>query len=291
MASLLLAILTFACSEPAAERIPMAPSARTPASRAENLGEVRFAAVGDTGDGSSQARILAEAIAAAHRREPLDVLLLLGDLIYPHGSPAQYEAKFTNPYRSVIEAGIPTAAVLGNHDLETNPHRFMELFAMPGRYYSFTVGAADFFALDTSRGSVDAEQQRWLERELPSTSSPWKIAFMHVPLFSDGMHGSNLALQEALIGRFRRYGVQLALAGHDHNYQRIGPINGTTYLVSGGGCCPRPVPPQGALAGAVQALHFVVVELSGEVMLIEAVDAEGRVFDRTEIMLAPAAAA
>jgi hypothetical protein len=35
--------------------------------------------------------------------------------------------------------------------------------------------------------------------------------------------------------RFNQYGVQLVLAGHDHDYQRSEAINGITYVVSGAG--------------------------------------------------------
>lgn len=39
---------------------------------------------------------------------------------------------------------------------------------------------------------------------------------------------------------FERYGVDLVLSGHDHDYQRDWLISGVTYLVSGAGAKIRP---------------------------------------------------
>lgn len=253
-------------------------------------GVVRLAAVGDIGNGSREQRGVAEAIARRHAAEPVDLLLLLGDLIYPHGNPAQYQQKFAEPYSSVLEAGIETRAVLGNHDIRTDPESIMRRFGMPGRYYTLIRGPVQLFALDTSRGLADPAQATWLEGELQRSRTAWKVAFMHVPLFSSGVHGSSSILQQALAGLFARYGVQLALAGHDHNYERTVPIGRTTYIVSGGGCCVRKVQAGTFSARAASGLHFVTVEFSADSMEIEAIDAQGRVLDRAVIARAPAPA-
>lgn len=245
---------------------------------------VRFAAVGDIGDGSQRAASVARAIARAHAAERLDFLLLLGDLIYPNGNPAEYRRKFSGPYRPVLEASIETFAVLGNHDLDTDPAGIMERFGMTARYYTFTRGPVQFFALDTSAGAVGLAQRAWLEAELRKSRSPWRIAFMHVPLYSSGLHRSSPALQKSLGGLFERYGVQLALAAHDHDYERTEPIGGTTYIVAGGGCCPRPVARSGFTAYSAGRLHFVLVEASADTLEIEALDPRGSVLDRKAIV-------
>lgn len=42
-------------------------------------------------------------------------------------------------------------------------------------------------------------------------------------------------MQSELLPVTRGNGVDLVVNGHDHDYQRFAPIDGTTYVVSGGG--------------------------------------------------------
>jgi 2',3'-cyclic-nucleotide 2'-phosphodiesterase (5'-nucleotidase family) len=50
-----------------------------------------------------------------------------------------------------------------------------------------------------------------------------------------GLRGAP-ARQQTLEPILRRHHVDLVLAGHDHHYERTHPIDGITYVVSGGGC-------------------------------------------------------
>ena len=244
---------------------------------------LRFAAVGDFGDGSAAEKRVADAIAAEHARRPLDLLLLLGDMVYPDGDPAQIDKKFRTPYAGVSEAGIDTAAVLGNHDIMTDPEAIADAFGMPGRYYSLTRGPVEFFALDSSAGTIDRRQKAWFAAALAASGARWKIVFMHVPAFSAGRHGPSPALQDALVPLLDRYDVQMVITGHDHDYQRSVPIRGTVHVVSGGGCCPRPVGTASYTARSTTGLHFVVVEVTDEGLTLEAIAVDGRVLDRAVI--------
>ncbi len=61
------------------------------------------------------------------------------------------------------------------------------------RYYSFKKGNATFFALDSNY--MDSSQLSWLETQLQITTTPWKICFIHHPLYSDGrFHGPDTDL-------------------------------------------------------------------------------------------------
>ena len=50
--------------------------------------------------------------------------------------------------------------------------------------------------------------------------------------------------RQALAGTASQAGAEIVLSGHDHDYQRSVPINGVTYVVSGGGCKTTPVRPR-----------------------------------------------
>lgn len=281
--ALALAFCTSTADPP--EPTPTPATTPTAPSPSPTSGVVRFAAIGDIGDGSSRAASVARAIAREHDRRRLDLLLLLGDIIYPRGKPQDYRRAFARPYRRVLRRDIPIRASLGNHDIQSNTAAVMKLFDMPASYYTFTEGPVQFFALDTSRRRVDAEQRTWLEKELSESSARWKVAFGHVPLYSSGEYGTNDNLVRALAPLFERYDVALVLAGHNHNYERTKPIRGVTYVMSGGGCCPRPRPGGFAsfTAAAESRLGFVVIEASEDALRLTALGEDGTVFDRASI--------
>jgi hypothetical protein len=90
----------------------------------------------------------------------------------------------------------------------------------------------------------------------------------------------------------RRHGVELVLSGHDHNYERTQPIDGTTYIVSGSAGAPiRAVRPRWFSAAARTEPHYVVVDVAGDTLAVRAVNLEGITFDTTVIFpVAPASA-
>ncbi len=104
---------------------------------------------------------------------------------------------------------------------------------MPGPYYRRQFGDVELFVLDSN--NVNAVQTSWLERALASSNALWKVAVFHHPAFTCGSYRSHSAVVRRWVPLFERYGVRLALSGHDHNYQRFVPRRGVTYVVHGGG--------------------------------------------------------
>lgn len=282
LVALFLAVATACSSTPTSPRLQPSPTTGSPTASPSGV-SFRFAAVGDIGDGSPAQKQVADAIAAEHARRPLDLLLLLGDLVYPDGDPAEVDKKFRTPYASVFEAGIDMAAVLGNHDIMTDAEAMADAFGMPARYYTIARGSVELFALDSSRGTIDQSQVAWFEAALAASRARWKIVFMHVPAFSAGRHGPHPALQQALVPLLDRFDVQMVITGHDHDYQRSVPIRGTVHVVSGGGCCPRPVGTASYTARSATGLHYVVVEVSETGLVLEAIAVDGTVIDRAVI--------
>lgn len=73
------------------------------------------------------------------------------------------------------------------------------------------------------------------------SDAPWKVVFGHHPIYSSGQYGVNEPFISKLTPLFQKYRVQLYVNGHEHNYERTQPINGTTYLICGAGAGVRPV--------------------------------------------------
>ena len=193
---------------------------------------LKFAVIGDSGSGSGRQYQLAAQFNASHKLFPFTFVLMLGDNIYGSERPRDFERKFELPYKPVLEAGVPFYAALGNHDepaIQTN----YELFNLGGkRYHSFRKGDAEFFVLDSTY--MTTTQVRWLEQALQDSDAPWKIAYMHHPIYSSGKrHGSDVELRAFIEPLLIRHGVSVVLAGHEHFYERLKPQNGIAYFTAG----------------------------------------------------------
>jgi 3',5'-cyclic AMP phosphodiesterase CpdA len=219
-------------------------------------------------------------------------MLILGDVAYEDGTLEQFEHNVFDVYQDLFRS-FPVFPISGNHEYETaDAAAFREVFVLPEnggpagveRWYSYDWGPIHFVALDTEL--VNAEQQAWLDADLAATTQPWKVVYLHKPPFSSGVHGSDLAVRDRFVPTFVRHGVQLVLAGHDHDYERTDVLDGITYVVSGGGGRgTRGVGSSSWTAFSVEVLHFLLVRTQGERMLVHAIDATGREFDSTVIPL------
>jgi 3',5'-cyclic AMP phosphodiesterase CpdA len=254
------------------------------ASAGRASGRTRFLAVADTGSGDANQRAVGQRMAEVHRQRPVDLVLLGGDNIYPSGNLALVETTFRRSYRELLAAGVPFHAVLGNHDIRTAngaPQVAYRPFGMAGRWYSLRRGDVAFFMLDTNMNADWGRQLPWLRRALAESDAPWKVVVGHHPIHSSGFYGSDPVAQRRLGPLFRRYGVQLYINGHEHNYERTRPIEGTTYLiVGGGGASLRPVRPTAISARAVSAFSFAEVEAAGDTLTITAWDRRGNRLDQ-----------
>jgi hypothetical protein len=242
---------------------------------------LKFAVIGDGGTGGRTQYEVAQQMAKWHVQFPFEFVVMNGDNIYGSESPKNMRDKFEIPYKALLDAGVKFYASLGNHD-DTN-QRLYKNFNMGGqRYYTFRPKlGVRFFALDSNY--MDRDQLAWLQRELSASSSEWKIAFFHHPLYSSGRrHGPSLELRELLEPLFLQHQVTLVLAGHEHFYERIKPQKGIYYFVSGAagqlrrGDIRRT---EQTAKGYDQDNHFVLMEISGDQLYFQAVSRTGLTVD------------
>jgi acid phosphatase len=125
---------------------------------------------------------------------------------------------------------------------------------------------------------------------LADPSFRFSIPVFHTPPFTSGLHRNDgKALAAEWLPQFEAAGVPLVLSGHDHNFERI-LFNGVTYVVSGGGSrtlYPESEPVPGSQTFAMQT-HFVLLEIAGDRISVEAINLADEVFDRATIELEPA---
>ena len=241
---------------------------------------LKFAIIGDSGTGSSSQYKVAEMLVAARAKLPYEFVLMMGDNLYSGSGPKDYKKKFEEPYKALLDSGLKFYAALGNHD--NTDERNYKPFNMGGqRYYTFKPkNGVRIFALDSNY--MDQPQLQWLEKELTASGSDWKIVFFHHPLYSSGMHGSDVQLREQLEPLFLKYGVDVVFSGHEHFYERIKPQKGIYYFTSGGAAKLREgdVNKTNLTAKSFDTgYHFMLIELAKDALHFQAISDQGKTVD------------
>jgi predicted MPP superfamily phosphohydrolase len=247
-----------------------------------SAGSFKFAVLGDFGIASKEQYQLGEVMNKVHSTFKYETVILVGDNLYGAERPQDFKDKFELPYKPLLDAGVKFYASLGNHD--AREQRDYKLFNMGGKlYYTFNPKAdVRFFMLESTYPVP--EQIKWVEDELKASTSQWKIAVFHHPLYSSGeRHGSDIQLREALEPLFLKYNVSVVLNGHDHFYERLKPQKGINYFVVGSGGQLRKgnIDRSSGLTakGFDTDLAFMVAEIEGDNMTFNTFSRPGQVID------------
>lgn len=251
---------------------------------------IKFAVIGDSGRGWKPQHEVAAQMVAYRQRFDFKFVLMAGDNIYEGpATPEDYRAKFEEPYKLLLDAGVKFYAVLGNHD---DPKQvYYKPFNMDGdRYYTFTPPVdpitrwdtrVRFFALDST--NLDGAQRQWFEHEAAESRAEWKIALLHHPLYTSGRYtlqarASRFTLESSLVNG----GVDVVFSGHEHIYQRSEPQKGILYFISGGAGSLREgdsSPSPSIAKGYDEDFHFMLVEIADEGFYFQAINRKGETID------------
>ncbi|MDQ4134292.1 MAG: metallophosphoesterase [Actinomycetota bacterium] len=247
--------------------------------------QLTFAVVGDNGSGGRNALRVANQMARAYQRVPYGLIVNVGDLVYYGSLADRYDEVLVRPLKPLLDAGVVVRPAIGNHEWDyESTLRELELLGLPGRYYAFRSGPAEFFMLDSTPPHFDgdggAAQLAWLQQRLQGSTAPWKFVVLHHSPYSSGRHGSYLDIREKLEPLLVQYGVDVVFSGHDHDYERTTPQQGIVYVVSGAGAKLTPVGSSDFTAASAEKLQFVLVEIKGRQLTATAIDDKGDEFDR-----------
>jgi Calcineurin-like phosphoesterase len=250
----------------------------------------RFAVMADTGSSTKNQYAVGRAMTNYHQQNPFDFVLMVGDNIYTNGEISKIKETFEVPYADLLKQNVKFYAALGNHDVRTaNGDRQVEYpqFNMQGQhYYTHEHGNIKFFVLETSSivdpaSTTRAAQLAWLDRELAASKARWNIVYGHHNIYSAGVYKVDETMRREIVPILKKHKVKLWINGHDHNYQRSKPIDGTTYLVCGGGGANLyPVKPQPWTAFAQSIHSFGIVEVYQHQILLTGIDSKGAIIDR-----------
>lgn len=244
---------------------------------------LKFAVLGDFGDGSSGQMAMAAEMARVHQRYPFEFVITVGDNIYGSERPQDFARKFEGPYKPLLDKGVKFYASLGNHD--SPEQRYYKLFNMDGKlYYSFKGPKQNVKFIALQSDYLEPEQMDWLQKELEGSREDWKIPYFHHPPYSSGgRHGSHVRHREVLEPMFVKHNVSVVFTGHDHIYERVKPQQGIVYFVAGSGGKLRSgdIDRSTGLTAAANARDraFVICEISGDELFFNAISDKGQVID------------
>lgn len=175
-----------------------------------------------------------------------DVWLMLGDNAYGVGTDYEYQLAVFDTYPSLLRrTGV--WSTIGNHEtyapLPNGSLTYFDIFDLPSQgeaggipsgtenYYSFNHANIHFVCLDSelSARGPGSPMLTWLESDLEANTNEWVIAFWHSPPYSKGSHdsdnrfdngGNMIQMRMNVNPILERYGVDLVLSGHSHDYER-----------------------------------------------------------------------
>lgn len=253
-------------------------------------GSVRWAVIGDNGTGEAPELDVAREMQRYWTKVKFDFVTMDGDNIYGGHSARDYERKFEEPYKPLLDEGVKFYASLGNHDdaqIEIN----YKPYDMGGnRYYTFDKKDVEFFVLDSNY--MTPKQLSWLEDKLKSSTAKWKIAYFHHPLYTCAkFHGPDIDLRNQLMPLFTEYGVNAVWYGHEHVYERLKPQQGIYFFLEGeSGQLRYHNIRESCDLDAVRFdtdRSFMLVEIDGDQMYFETISRTGAVVDSGQLALQP----
>lgn len=258
---------------------------------APDTGETKLWTFGFVGD-TQQGEALVPTIFRRMREADVEFVLHLGDIV----DEATNDAEWDRLMQAAATEQIRLMPVVGNHDkladrFDTGETRFAQYFPhLHGTFYHFRHRGLNFLMLNSERSLVPgSEQDRFLQWQHEHHPGP-TIVCLHRPVFTCGRRDlANMMWRRLWVHRAVRDSHVLAvLSGHNHYYDRTRPLDGVTYVVSGGGSNKLygTEKPDAATAKFVSGRnHFGLVDVYRDHVTIRAIDLEGAEFDRFDIAL------
>ncbi len=204
--------------------------------------------MGDSGTGKEGQRKVAKLL----EKENCDRIRIMGDIIYPDGLTSDQDplfyTHFYNPYKNLLDQGVPFILSMGNHDHRENINSWLYLadqhneVIYPNHFFAEKFGKNCYLTIDTNM-SFHQEQRDWLDKTMPilERECDFIFSFSHHPYISSGKHGGANPFNKLF---FKKYilGKSFAhFAGHDHHLSYEGVKAGTHHFVTGAGGKLRPV--------------------------------------------------
>lgn len=191
----------------------------------DNKSEIDFVIAGDYGCDSKTR----QTIKSMEKLNP-NLVFALGDLS---------EVKNTNCFFDIISElhdDDKVKIALGEDDTDSNKRYgdFLEHFDLESPFYSFDYQNVHFLAMSTGKNSLipygnGSAQYKFINDDLRKAANnsdiDWIIVYGYRPFYtSPTIHPSTEILRQTYPPLFEKYGVDLVISSHNHNYQRSYPL-------------------------------------------------------------------
>lgn len=182
--------------------------------------DFNFAAAGDFGC-SENAR---NTVRNMEDKKP-EVVLPLGDLSYQTTANCWFD--LMTPLKGKI------MITLGYHDVndgEAKLNQYTKGFKIDKHYYSYDYNKVHFVVMASeSKFQNGSEQFSFVKQDLEEASNNndinWIVVSIYRPLYtSPSKHTAEESMRDIYHPLFDKYGVDLVLQAHNHNYQRTYPL-------------------------------------------------------------------
>jgi len=182
--------------------------------------DFNFAAAGDFGC-SENARNTVENM---EDKKP-EVVLPLGDLSYQSNANCWFDVMAPLKGKIMI--------TLGYHDVndgEAKLDQYIKGFEIDKHYYSYDYNKVHFLVMASeSKFQNGSEQFSFVKQDLEDASKnndiDWIVVTIYRPLYtSPSKHTAEESMRAIYHPLFDKYGVDLVLQAHNHNYQRTYPL-------------------------------------------------------------------
>ena len=158
------------------------------------------------------------------------LLLALGD--YSYEKTATCWLNLIKPVESITKINF------GNHEDESDSllNSYLSHFSLTKQFYSYDIQNVHVLTMSTEeKFETDSEQYSFVVNDLRNAANnpdtKWIIVNMHYPFYAspntckESDCAGNEEYREIYHPLFDKYGVDLVLQGHVHNYQRSYPLN------------------------------------------------------------------
>jgi len=154
-------------------------------------------------------------------------VLPLGDLQYEKGSLDGFRNSYDKSWGALKSITKP---VVGNHEyLTPGAAGFYGYFSTVDKrgYYVFQVGGWRVYVLNSNCDKMDCGTENlWFNQQLRDHPAACTLMAMHHPRYSSGLEHGSSAIPRPFWRTAYQHRVDVALAGHDHDYERFRRMDG-----------------------------------------------------------------
>lgn len=174
-----------------------------------------------SGSGDTQTAALLDGIAGT--------VFTIGDNVYDNGTAAEFTSYYAPTWGRHKARTRPSP---GNHDYNTSGatgyYGYFGSVAGPSGqgYYSYDLGSWHLVSLNSNISmAAGSAQERWLRTDLAASTKPCTLAYWHHPLFTSSANHAPSTATRPLYQALYDSDADVAVWGHNHVYERFGPMN------------------------------------------------------------------